>query len=281
MTHAQEQANVFADCLPRFETPPRGVSLDDEAKSGLEALHRIAALDESHINAPSAAVVDALAAGVHDVNFKVSQEAIKLLYSSRNRDAVVVASAKLLAATTDFLAHPPKFPVIQFGKEPKSPSAAEMDGQSHRWARCIVAMAIAPDVLINTGSLRDDRAVAALRAFVTSEINAKGSIHVAGPIALLDLGTRDAVRTVLDALDAFERARSWANAYKGRRPDPALGKVVHDRLVELAVKMGLAETPTWVPGATAKWRKWFEKNQASFPENLGTLSSVPGKSVGH
>jgi hypothetical protein len=269
--HAEQETQVLAECRPRFESPLGRRPTSADTQSAIEKLQRIAALDDSHTNAPSARVVETLALGAVDIDPKVRAESVRLLFDCRNRDAVVLAARRLIDAAGEMLKHPAKLPFQAFDRQFRPIGPAPTSEDWNKFYRHVALETITPVVLLLAAKLPDDRIVTALRTLVAAQVAARGTIWVEGPVALVELGTRDSLATALTALAAYERAGRATPTGKAAMPDPAHGSQLHDRFVELAKSKGLAGTPAWGFGASSKWRLWLETNKTSFPERLGTL----------
>lgn len=279
--HSTEERSALARERKRLD------SKDPAAR--IAALEALAALTESHRNAPSERVAVRIASALGDEDFAVRSRAARLLGRPQHAltclDALVEALGRTVQEHDSANAEYEKLGSKLRGKLSDKRRADlvadrktcdELRRALGRWRLELVE---------RLANFLDDRAVDAILA------HTHRNLLTGGDVALLRLGNQKAVRALAESFEGCDRnleivareAADWqarapglmtaglALALKVQEDLKALSVSVRQDLVTLLVERGLK--PPDVGASSAVWRTWIDQNIQAFPEHLPGLSA--------
>jgi len=202
-----------------------------------KALEKIAALKDSHENAPSAAAAKALAAGLEDPSWPVRIEAVKLLAKGQDRDVAIDAITKSLESSRK-----------DGAKWMTFASKSGMTADQKVFAEYLKTTSEA------LAAMKDDAAGHALIEFLSKAGIMPEDMVLPVVQSVGAVGTQEAFELVIEKLAQSE-------GFGGSR-------AYHDVLVHVATEHGGKGLPEWGHGTSAKWKKWLDANRSLFPKKV-------------
>jgi hypothetical protein len=230
--HLSEEQAALKAAAPELKSK-------DEA-TRIKALEKIAALKDSHENAPSAAAANALASGLTDASWQVRIATVKLLAKGQDHDTAVEELSK---SFTDSRKDGVKWMTFA--------SRSGMTAEQKTFAEYMKVTAEA------LAGLKDERAAKALIEFLKKATGPMPEEMILPVIqAAGSLGTLPAFEIVVDRL-----AQSEGFGMGGSR-------AYHEVLVKTATAHGGKELPEWGQGTAGKWKKWLDAHRSLFPAKV-------------
>ena len=251
----------------------------------IEVLQRVAELSRAHDNAPSAEVAKFLTRGLEDDSLEVRRTSIELLLDGQHPDQVV-------EALTDALDEAEKtWKALDKRLAEKSEEKGYTKGSGISREELQHWFDVRPyleDVLTALGLVPDERTQKALLGFLERPMDSTpGAFYVAACGALIEQGSYDGMRAVIDFLPRFEKAVQKGKTgpiYERNGPG---GRTLMD-VVRALYRAGSAEDvgaidQKLVDGAGAKglpavlpkpgdWKGWLGEHEESFARDLGRLT---------
>lgn len=221
----------------------------DDARDRMGAIRDVAELTDDHENRPSLEVGKVLAAALQDDSLRVRNLAIQLLTDGQHPETTVNALVDVLAS----------FNKNMFDLTPWLMGPGEKRGDMSD------AMQYIETTVRVCGDVRDDRVVKALAETLhTFPPEMRGeSVAMAATWSLLDLGTQEAVESVIKQLSFLKvDARSSTTIADRRRR-------LHETLKDFATELETKAIPEYSEDAYDDWKTWFKKYGRKLPKKLG------------
>jgi hypothetical protein len=276
------EPHAFAErALLDREAPGLKTKEPDAAIASLEA---IAALTPAHSNAPSARVVQALAAAYEHQSLRVRRRAAELTGPPQHPQAGLDALSRALADTEK--------QAKKLGNEVKSldnqlsgkltdkrratlteerKACGERSSELVQWRKALMAQLT---------KYPDDRAVDAILA------STHRNLLLNSDVELVRLGSKKAIRGLIESIDKGDEnmakvEEEFAERQAARKGLTTVGSALEEMTVERMraslvdarreLKAAFAERglvpPTPEDGSTT-WKKWIEENMDAFPDRL-------------
>jgi len=286
--HAEEERAVLARVAKRLGSK--------EASERIAGLDELALATRSHVNAPSKRVADRLAAALEDESYEVRTHAAALLGPPQN---ALSAMAGLLDAF-----HAIEGEREKIGKEvekvrakqigspqPRESQLAELKRDEEAGKRKLeVFMDWRAALLAQLARFPDDRVVDAI-------LRAPRGLALGGNEALLQLGSRDACKGVVESFRVWEEelARGEKTEAELDKASVGMDKALNDalreallkelkerraegeahqgELIRLAGERGLGPAPEASNRPAEAWKRWLDAHLEALPEHLPGVSS--------
>jgi len=267
-THLDEEATSL-----REERSIMARSKDRDER--IAALERVAALTQSHTNAPSPNVARFLADGLHDDSLTVRRRALALLLDGQHHDETVKGVIDGWRATQRAWKELDAQLSTSLGEGAKGASTMtrqELEELPHYMVASIAAL----------GAVQDERAYRdVLNVFKWPTEHTPGRFYVAAARAALSLESRKGVETVLEF--CLQAEADLLDAKLAPRFGPSGGLLsalmrpldnveatdieeMLDLLAAFARHRKCPETPAKALNSAAEWRVWFKESRDRFAE---------------
>lgn len=213
-----------------------------------EALYDLSELASEHVNVPSAEVARALARAVlADDSLRVRERAMRLLTDGQDPEVTVETLERVLADIVSNM-----WTLVEW-----------LMGPGEQRGHVGDAMNYLETAMLACGEVRDDRVVKALcRTLMAYPSEMRGQpVAMAATRSLLDLGSREAVHTVLKQFSSL-------------RPSDEL-RNLHNALESFASELDLEDQPDYGEQVGDDWERWFAKHSGRLPKKLGKWKGKP------
>jgi hypothetical protein len=246
----------------------------------IAALEALAAITDTHANAPSPAIPKALAIGLGDSADQVRRKALSLLLTAQNADASleVILKARRDLQTRLEKEHSQELKRLKaaqknLGKVLKDLDAGRkpdlLNGLLPEKGDFGVWFAFAGDLDRSLASFPDERVVAALDEDL--------GVYSPAMSVLAKLGSRGALANVAGVLERYGESVSTETLRKDGTvaPGPHPGAELIAALGALAARHRIAPPIESERRSSRAWSAWIEANRAAFPAKLPGVGALP------
>lgn len=213
-----------------------------DVRDRVEALSAVAELTFEHENCRTKAVAKALIAALDDPALRVRTKVLGMLVDGQHAESTVSA---LVGRLGDIKRN--MWGLVEWlrGKQGVHGSADD-------------ALGYTETLMEVSGEVPDDRVVKALAyALKAMPTEMRGQpVAMAATRSLLELGTRDAVKTVI-------------KQFSPRPPSRGAVENIHGALEDFAIELEIEEYPDFTGDIKSRWERWAKKNSSRIPAKLG------------